>query len=40
MSGRAGRRGKDTKGYVFHLNGLFKYNQQPKFIGNNKVFIW
>lgn len=29
MSGRAGRRGKDTKGYVFHLNGLFKYNQQP-----------
>ena len=29
MSGRAGRRGKDDKGYVFHLNGLFKYNQQP-----------
>ena len=25
--GRAGRRGKDTK-YVFHLNGLFKYNQK------------
>lgn len=29
MSGRAGRRGKDDKGYVFHLNGLFKYGQQP-----------
>ena len=28
---------KNTKGYVFHLNGLFKYNQQ--FIGNNKCYL-
>ena len=24
MAGRAGRRGKDTKGYVIHLNNLFR----------------
>ena len=24
MAGRAGRRGKDTKGYIFHLNNLFR----------------
>lgn len=34
MSGRAGRRGKDDKGYVFHLNGMFKFNQQP---GSNEL---
>jgi superfamily II RNA helicase len=37
MSGRAGRRGKDTKGYVFHLNGLFKYNQQPSSLEITKM---
>jgi len=29
MAGRAGRRGKDTKGYVIHLNNLFRENQRP-----------
>tara|TARA_B100001093_G_scaffold519498_1_gene608809 strand:+ start:1632 stop:4127 length:2496 start_codon:yes stop_codon:yes gene_type:complete len=29
MAGRAGRRGKDTKGYIFHLNNLFRDNQRP-----------
>ena len=29
MAGRAGRRGKDTKGYVIHINNLFRENQRP-----------
>ena len=29
MAGRAGRRGKDTRGYIFHLVNLFRENQIP-----------
>ena len=29
MAGRAGRRGKATKGYILHLNNLFRDNQRP-----------
>uniref|UniRef100_A0A6C0LWY7 Helicase n=1 Tax=viral metagenome TaxID=1070528 RepID=A0A6C0LWY7_9ZZZZ len=29
MAGRAGRRGKDIKGHIFHLNNLFRDNQRP-----------
>ena len=36
MAGRAGRRGEDTKGYVIHLNNLFRENQKPSVINLNQ----
>ena len=38
-TGRAGRRGKDTKGYIFHLNNLFdlRDNNQKDFDQYNKI---
>tara|TARA_B100000795_G_scaffold33647_1_gene22177 strand:- start:4836 stop:7313 length:2478 start_codon:yes stop_codon:yes gene_type:complete len=29
MAGRAGRRGKDVKGVIFHLNNMYRENQRP-----------
>ena len=37
-AGRAGRRGKDTKGYIFHLNNLFDLrDNNPSFDEYNKM---
>ena len=37
-AGRAGRRGKDTKGYIFHLNNLFDLrDNNPSFDQYNKI---
>ncbi len=37
-AGRAGRRGKDTKGYIFHLNNLFDLrDNNPSFDEYNKL---